>query len=136
MPLRYLAILVLLLPTLRGTGLLHDAGIPADCALPVCCEVIEVDSCCGEEIVIEQVCTMAVDTCTCVSNPTDLPEPPPVPVVPLTLSELIQRIPETSELIVWTTPRDHPLEYEHSQTKEIHNSTHNQIQSALGVWRI
>ncbi len=134
MNLRYLAILILLIPTARGVGWIveqtaHQFGDSG------CCQVVEPSSCC-EVVKVERSCEISDGACVCVSDSSDFPEPISVPMIPLTLGQLMLAIPETGELIVWSLPEFDGRPALDFRTQEIRIVSNNQAQSLLGNWRM
>jgi len=137
MHLRYLAILIFLLPTARSAGwtvqqTAHRSGNSS------CCEVIEVASCCDVEV-IEPTCPAsdeANEACVCVSDPSEYPDSNSVPILPQTIGHLILGIPDSGDLIVWTLPVATGQSTAGWRTKEVRILSTNQAQSMLGNWRI
>jgi len=133
MNLRVLAILLILLPALRGVGYLSVQASGNDHTL--CCKVVEVVSCCGE-VSLEEICSQSVSDCDCVAAPGDLPFPSPTPILPLTLGDLILDIPEPTEVISITLFDDQSASINQSIEQSRTVPTHNQAQAILGIWRL
>ncbi len=130
---RFLAILILLLPTLSGArGLVGQDGHVGMAS--GCCEIVEILSCCGE-VRYEKTCPSMGSDCQCAVSPADIPIPSSLPLLPLTLGSMTYKIPPSTELL-FESAVEAPVARPFGIGVIEHRFTHHQAQAILGVWRI
>ncbi len=131
---RFLAILILLLPTLSGVGALVRQDGHAGTASG-CCEIVEVVSCCGK-VSYEKTCPASGGECQCAASPADMPIPSSLPLLPLTLGSMTYKIPPSKELLFEAAVEAPTARLLGIDTLKNNDPSHNQAQAILGVWRI
>jgi len=138
MKLHIFAILILLMPMLSGVGSMlatENHGSQNTNQDTNCCQVVEIVSCCGT-VSVEKICPMSGGLCSCAAVPADIPNPPPTPILPQSIAELILEIPETVELVLLNESDDQYISRLIIGDQSLSLPTHNTIQSILGIWRL
>ena len=129
---RLLAILLILLPGIRGLGALtaqsNEHGSTA------CCSTIETTTCCGQ-VAIETICARSGGECECAARPTDLPAPAPISLFVQTLGQLYHQFPELVELSSFLVD-EQPQVFARGFDYTTKLRTHNDTQAILGIWRL
>lgn len=132
---RLMFILVLAIqPSWLGVLLPREVAM-ASCVEPVsCCAAVEITTCCGEVIVIEQPCPMSGGDCFCGVTPQE--NQPKTPARPGTqVSDLMAWIPVDQIGVDVVFGSERPRSTLRASTTARLNRSHNQTQSLLGVWQ-
>jgi len=134
MNLRFLAILILLMPTAYSVGMLAGQTGQAS-PLSGCCQAEEVVSCC-EQPATENAHAIASFGCQCSMSPVDSPIPTSIPMIPLALSGMVFSVAQPKELVfefAVAPPTAIAIGLDRGDNGSNSNTA---AQAILGVWRI
>ena len=135
MKLRFLAILILLLPSAYSIGMVagHSAH---ENPTSGCCAVEEAAPCC-DTTEAEELSVFTANRCGCSVSPADPPLPTSLPMMPLAMSGVVFSIAQPKELI-FELAVEAPTAFGGLgfEIGAIAPSSNTHAQALLGVWRI